>query len=624
MHVIGTAGHVDHGKSALVKAITGINPDRLREEQEREMTIDLGFAWLTLPGGADVGIIDVPGHRDFIENMLAGVGGIHAVIFVVAADEGVMPQTREHLAILDLLEVKSGLIALTKIDLIDDPEWLELVETEVAEAVAGTVLEDAPVVPVSAHTGAGLDRLVAVLQDVLKETPPRPDRGHPRLWVDRVFTISGFGTVVTGTLVDGSLEVGQEVVFLPGGAAGRIRGLQTHKAKRTRAVPGSRVAVNVSGVTKDEVLRGQLLTTPGWLSSTVLVDVCFRHLADASRPLKHNAEVKVFTGSKEGMARVRLLDARTLAPGETGWLQLRLQDEAPLVRGDRFILRYPSPGETIGGGVVVDPAPGHRWKRMRSEVVARLETLARGTPGERAAQALDAAGEPLNRAALGKRAGMSGDELSAAVDEALRESGVVALGGSDLFVSAAVWDRLARRIEDELSAYHKAEPLQPGMSREALRSRLGLAAPAFNAVVARAAAQGCLVESRALARLPGHVVRFSPAQQARIDQLMGQFARAPYAPPSYKEAVEIVGEDVLRALVGQGRLVQVQPDVLLAPEVYDEMTAAVREIIRAQGEITARELRDRFDTTRKYAIGLLEHLDATGVTRRVGDVRVLA
>jgi selenocysteine-specific elongation factor len=438
-----------------------------------------------------------------------------------------------------------------------------------------------------------------------------------------VFTISGFGTVVTGTLVDGCLEPGQEVNFLPGGAAGRVRGLQTHKEKIERAVPGSRVAVNVSGVNKSDVQRGELLTVPGWLRGTVLADVRFRHLKGASRPLKHNVEVKVFVGAAEVVGRVRLLNARVLEPGEEGWLQLRLQTEVPLVRGDRFILRYPSPGETIGGGVVIDPAPGRRWKRFRSEVVARLETLAQGTPGELVAQTLDAAGSPLDKAALGKRAGLGDAELEAALEEAVQAWGVMALPGAKVYVSPAGWDALVRQVSGELEAYHRAEPLQPGMPREALRSRLGLDARVFNAVTARLAGEGYLADEGAVVRLPGHAVRFSAAQQEKIDRLLAQFERAPHTPPSFKESAEVVGENVLRALIAQRRLVQVQHDVLLAPAVYDAMVAAVREMVEARGQVTARELRDRFDTTRKYAIGLLEHLDATGVTRRVGDARVL-
>jgi selenocysteine-specific elongation factor len=304
VHVIGTAGHVDHGKSTLVQALTGITPDRLREEQEREMTIDLGFAWLTLPNGESVGIVDVPGHRDFIENMLAGVGGIDAALFVIAADEGVMPQTREHLAILDLLRIPGGVVALTKIDLIDDPDWLELVQADVSEALQGTVLDGAPIIPVSARTGQGLAELTAALQEVLARTPPRPDRGRPRLWIDRVFTIGGFGTVVTGTLVDGHLEVGQEVEILPRGMRARIRGLQTHKTRIQRAVPGSRVAINLTGISRQDLARGDLVTTPGWLRPTTLADVRLDLLRDAPFPLKHNAFVKFFCGSAETVARV--------------------------------------------------------------------------------------------------------------------------------------------------------------------------------------------------------------------------------------------------------------------------------------------------------------------------------
>ena len=283
MHVIGTAGHVDHGKSTLVEALTGVHPDRLKEEREREMTIDLGFGWMTLPNGEPVGIVDVPGHIDFIENMLAGVGGIDAALFVVAADEGVMPQTREHLAILDLLKIEAGVVALTKTDLVD-PEWLELVKSDVAESLRSTVLDGAPIVPVSARRGDGIPELIHALQSVLAQTPARLDRGRPRLSVDRVFSIAGFGTVVTGTLIDGSLGVGDEIEILPRRLAARIRGLQTHKTKVERAVPGSRVAVNLSGIEVSDVKRGDVVATPGWLRPILLFDARFEHLAPLQKP----------------------------------------------------------------------------------------------------------------------------------------------------------------------------------------------------------------------------------------------------------------------------------------------------------------------------------------------------
>jgi len=353
MRVIGTAGHVDHGKSTLIAALTGTHPDRLKEEQEREMTIELGFGWLTLPDGEEIGIVDVPGHRDFIENMLAGIGGIDAALLVIAADEGVMPQTREHLAILDLLQIPTGLIALTKTDLASDPEWLALVEMDIRSTVAGTVMDSAPIIRVSAKNKTGLDELLSSLAQILGEKPARMDLGRPRLPIDRVFSMPGFGTIVTGTLSDGHLALGDEVIILPSGHKGRIRGLQTHKKKEELAVPGSRTAVNISGLATEEVQRGEVVTHPKQYQPTRRVDARFRLLKGVSQPLKHATEVKVFIGATETIAAARVLGVETIHPGEEGWLQLELRDPVVAVRGDRYILRRPSPGETLGGGVIV-------------------------------------------------------------------------------------------------------------------------------------------------------------------------------------------------------------------------------------------------------------------------------
>jgi selenocysteine-specific elongation factor len=627
VHVIGTAGHVDHGKSTLVQALTGINPDRLREEQEREMTIDLGFAWLTLPNGESVGIVDVPGHRDFIENMLAGVGGIDAALFVIAADEGVMPQTREHLAILDLLRIPGGVVALTKIDLIDDPDWLELVQADVSEALQGTVLDGAPIIPVSARTGQGLAELTAALQEVLARTPPRPDRGRPRLWIDRVFTIGGFGTVVTGTLVDGHLEVGQEVEILPRGLRARIRGLQTHKTRIQRAVPGSRVAINLTGISKQDLARGDLVTTPGWLRPTTLTDVRLDLLRDAPFPLKHNAFVKFFCGSAETVARVRLLGTETLAPGESGWVQLELDDPLPLVRGDRFIIRVPSPAVTVGGGEVVDPNPGRKHRRFRPEVLARLETLARGTPAEVLLQTLERRGpltvrDLLEVSGLGEAAPEALAELFSTGDAVVLDA-VPEPAPARLVVSRSWWSATTARMRDELAAYHARYPLRPGMSREELRSALRLDPRAYNGLLARAAADGLIVDEAATVRLPEHQVRFTPQQQQAVDDLLARFRAAPYATPSVKEAAALVGEEVLGVLLARGDLVQVSPEVIFLRETYEEMVERIRAHIQQQGSITLAQVRDLFQTSRKYAQALLEYLDGVGVTRRVGDERVL-
>ena len=631
MHVIGTAGHVDHGKSTLVHALTGIDPDRLREEKEREMTIDLGFAWLTLPNGEPVGIVDVPGHRDFIENMLAGVGGIDAALFIVAADESVMPQTREHLAILDLLGVDTGVVALTKIDLAESEEWVELVAADVSDTLDGTALEGAPIVSVSARTGQGLDELMAALQDTLARVEPRRDRGHPRLPVDRVFSISGFGTVVTGTLIDGTFDVGQEVEVQPRGLKARVRGLQTHKHKVPRAVPGSRVAMNLSGINKAELARGDVVASPGWLRPTVLVDVQLRHLPGAQRPLRHNAQLKFFSGAAETLAHVRLLGQDKLPPGQSAWAQLRLQEPVPLVKGDRFIVRVPSPPATVGGGIVIDPHPGRKHRRFRPQVLDRLETLAQGSPAEILLQALERRGPTPTRDLLS--ASSLGEAAPAALAQLLDEAQAVLLGsqvtaqpppsGSQLLASRTWWSTLVDRLSRDLSAYHQRFPLRAGMPREALRSGLKLDAKVFNAVMARAGAEEMLVEEGATVRLPTHTVQLNADQQRRVDALMAQFRREPYSTPSFKDSVAAVGEEVLGVLIARGDLAQVSSDVLFLPETYEDMVNRVRAHIRDNGNITLAQTRDLFGTSRKYAQALLEHLDETGVTRRVGDERVL-
>ncbi len=382
MRVIGTAGHVDHGKSTLIAALTGTHPDRLKEEQAREMTIELGFGWLTLPNGEEVGIVDVPGHRDFIENMLSGIGGIDAALLVIAADEGIMPQTREHLAILDLLQIPDGLIVLTKTDLAPDPEWLNLLELDIRTAVSETILRDAPIVRVSAKTKMGLDMLLATLSKVLEEKPERLDLNRPRLPIDRVFSMSGFGTVVTGTLSDGHLSVGDEVEILPSGLKGRIRGLQTHRKKEEEAVLGSRTAVNISGVNTELIQRGEVVVHPNQYQPTRRLDARFRLLKDASASVKHGDEVKFFVGAIETIANLRLLGTEELLPGKEGWIQLELRNPVVTVRGDKYILRRPSPSETLGGGVIVDHQPKGRHKRFSEETLKSLEALMQGSPAD--------------------------------------------------------------------------------------------------------------------------------------------------------------------------------------------------------------------------------------------------
>ena len=639
MRVIGTAGHVDHGKSSLVLALTGIDPDRLPEEKAREMTIDLGFAWLTLPGGESVGIVDVPGHIDFIKNMLAGVGSIDAALFVVAADEGVMPQTREHLAILDLMQVPAGVVALTKIDLIREPEWLELVTEEVSDLLASTPLAGAPMVPVSARTGEGLPQLLQALEGVLQDAPPRRDLRRPRLPIDRVFTVAGFGTVVTGTLSDGSLEIGQEVEIVPGGLRARIRGLQTHKHKIERAVPGSRVAINLSGVRTEQLQRGQVVTLPGLLRTTQLVDLRLRVLADASGPLKHNQEVDFFSGAAEVVARTRLLDAEVIPPGGEGWVQLRLRQPAAVAAGDRFILRQPSPSRTLGGGQVVNPHPGRRHRRFRSETIAGLETLARGQPPDILLQRLQER-EPAGAREVVSASGLEEDIALGALEELLATGQASFLGlgeaavpaaqavaGNRYLVSAAGWRQLTEQLQAVLADYHRQYPLRLGMPREELKSRLQPRRPwpgrLFNELVGRATAEGVVAEVEGAVRTADHVVRFTPQQQKQVDAVLGRFRAQPYTPPSVAEATASVGPDVLQALIEANTLTRISEDVLFLTETYEQIVARIMTHLRAEGSITVAQVRDLFGTSRKYALPLMEHLDERRLTRRVGDARVL-
>jgi len=530
MHVIGTAGHVDHGKSTLVYRLTGIDPDRLAEEKAREMTIDLGFAWLSLDG-QEVGIVDVPGHRDFIENMLAGVGGIDLAMLVIAADEGVMPQTREHLAILDLLQVKRGVVALTKVDLIEDSDWLELVTLEIADALQGTVLANAPIVPVSARSGYGLDVLKECLSKLLREIDEPLDWGRPRLPIDRVFTLPGFGTIVTGTLLDGSLHVGEAVEIQPGDLTARVRGLQTHKTKRAIALPGSRVAINLAGVDHDQLRRGQVVAAPGVLRGTQLIDATYRHLPDADSPLLHHEQVKLFAGAAEVLARVRTIGQEEIAPGVEGWIQLALAAPVAVARGDHFILRRPSPGATLGGGQVLDPQPGRRHRRFRADVIERFHTSSQGTAEEIVLRALLQQG-PTPQATLLAKCGLPLPEGRAALQSLIEGEQAITLGKN--VVATATWRALQERLLYELDAYHQSSPLRLGMEREALRARLQLSSGDFNSLCELLNNGDQLVAEDTYLRRPDHTVTFSATQQAAIDRLMALFAAQGALSPSVK------------------------------------------------------------------------------------------
>jgi len=628
VRVIGTAGHVDHGKSTLIQALTGTHPDRLIEEQKREMTIELGFAWWQLPNGEEVGVVDVPGHRDFIENMLAGIGGIDAVVFVVAADEGVMPQTREHLAILDILQIKAGVVALTKIDLIEDSDWLDLIELELRETLSGTVLENSDIVRVSAKTGMGMDVLQDSISSLLANRPKRQDIGRPRLSIDRVFTMAGFGTVVTGTLIDGSFRIGDEVEVLPTGLKGRVRGLQNHKQQGEVSNPGSRSAVNISGLNVDQIDRGHVLTHDGTLKPSRRIDVHFRLLPDASHPIKHNQEVKLFIGATEVQARLRLLGQLQLKPGEEAWLQLEPSDPVVAVRGDRYILRRPSPGETLGGGKVLDPHPGKRHKRFAQPVLDRLEALQVGKPDEVLLQALIRIGvgpyhQVIAQSNLEKTDAISAFNLLNENGQAivLEEKGE--LKDKSLVTSQVFWDGFEKNVMTEVGKFHQTNPLRLGMPREEIKSKLKLDTLIFNAMFARMILRKKLAEKGPLVYVPEHKVEFTSIQKKQVDELLVIFEKAPFSPPTIKKCIEQVGEDVYLAMVDLEILLQLSGEIVLRTSDYQEAIKDVTELISKNGSMTLGQARDHWGTTRRYVQAILEFMDSQNITRRDGDARVL-
>ena len=619
MYVIGTAGHVDHGKSTLVEALTGIDPDRLREEKERGMTIDLGFAWLQLPSGNETSIVDVPGHERFVNNMLAGVGGIDLALLVVAADESVMPQTREHLAILDLLRVERGLVAITKRDLVDE-DWLELVIADVEETLEGTVLEDAAIYPVSAMTGEGLPELIAAIDAMLDDTPPKRDVGRPRLPIDRAFTISGFGTVVTGTLIDGKIETGQDAALVVAGKSTRIRGLQTHKKGQTEAQPGTRVAANIIGVSQDEVIRGEVLTTEGWLRPTDAMDVRLRVIPDAPHALRHNMYITVHTGSSEVVGRLRLLERDTLEPGETGWVQVKLDAPLAVVKGDYYVIR--SNRTTLGGGNIVE-THARRHRRRHAPTIERLEAMELGSTQDVLLKTIETA-EPSEFDALVNRANMDADTVKAELEAMAADGLVVPLGSSGIgrgsfAFTAGGWNGVVERARQSLDAYYRQFPLRRGAPKEELRSRLGMTAQVFNLAFARLQEQAVVEEDGALARLPGYEPTLSEAQSKQVDAYIRTLESEPFSPPTDAP----LDDEVLNLLDEQGKVVRVSDTVVYSADAYERVVEIVSEYIRENGEISVANVRDVLGTSRKYALALMDYMDHKRITRRVGDARVL-
>jgi selenocysteine-specific elongation factor len=619
MFVLGTAGHVDHGKSSLIHALTSIDPDRLPEEKAREMTIDLGFAWMELPSCREVSIVDVPGHERFINNMLAGIGGIDLALLIVDATESVMPQTREHLAILDILQVKTGIVVITKADLVDH-EMVQLVKAEVEDVLAPTTFKDASILATSAWTGEGLQQLKIAIDSLLDTTEPRKNLGRPRLPVDRCFSVAGFGTVVTGTLIDGSLTVGQEVELVPSGQRCRIRGLQTHRKGVKYADPGCRLAVNLSGISRSDIQRGDMITTPGWLQSSDLIDAHFRMIPNAAKSLKHNQGNSFHLYTSETRARVRLLDKKELVAGAEGLVQVHLSDPIPVVKGDMFVVR--SSEDTLGGGRVVDAHP-KRHRRFQTQVIERLKVIEDGAGVGALLGAIDLWG-PCDITTLSRQANLAIQDVMAWLSALVDEERVVLLGttaheGNALVYSLGSWMALMLLCQQTLSSFHSVYPLRIGVSREELRNRLGLSLSAFSKAAARLKADKIIREEDGLISLPQHQVSLSPHIQRQADDYLMALKSDPFSPPTDWS----IDPQLLAFLVQDGKVVKVSEDVVFSAEAYGQMIDLIVGYAKKHGSITVAQGRDILGTSRKYVLPLMEYLDHQRITRRVGDERVL-
>lgn len=628
--VIGTAGHVDHGKTTLVRALTGVDTDRLPEERRRGISIALGFAELILPSGRHAGMVDVPGHERFVRHMVAGASGIDVALLVVAADEGIMPQTREHLDIALLLGVERAVVALTKADVVE-PDWLELVAEDVRGLLSGTPLARAPIVPVVAPTGQGLPDLLLALDAALPGVRAAAAAGFVRLPLDRAFSVAGFGTVVTGTLASGVLAAQDRLELLPSGVGVRVRGLQVHGRAVERAQAGQRVAVNVTGVERVQVPRGAVLATPGTLAAHRLLAT--RVQALPGRSLENGQRLHVHLGTAQAVGRLTILDRDHLEGGMAAFALLRLETPMVAGRGDRLIVRQYSPVTTLGGGVVLDA--GQRYRRHRAADLDALERALRGDPAELLLAALMQP-VPQTLAAAAAAAGLSAEQATPALTALLAAARVEQLdaGGEVLYHERRQWAALVEHVRATLAADHQAHPLRLGLAREALRQAAFPQADARVAaqILRHLAAAGLIRAEGELVALRGHAPRLDAAGEAQTERLLARLREAGVAPPPVAEILQAAGvpddpetrTEFLAHLVATGRIVRVDPQLYLASDVAREAAQRVRDYLRAHGTVTVGEIRDLFGVTRKHAVPLAEYLDGIRVTRREGDVRRLA
>lgn len=625
--IIGTAGHIDHGKTTLIKALTGTDTDRLMEEKKRGITIDLGFAQLPLGQDIEAGIVDVPGHEKFIRNMLAGIGGVDIALLVISAEEGIMPQTKEHIDILDILNIERGVIALTKVDVVDK-EWLDMAKTDVQAYLEGTFLENAPIIEVSAKTGKGLSELKDTLERLALATPPKNSAGHPRLPIDRAFNMSGKGVVITGTLMEGNISVGDTLSMYPSQRPVKVRAIQTHGQSIETAEAGQRTAINLGGIKKDEIQRGDVLTTPDSLAETSMLDVRLRLLSEIPRPLNNRARVRFHYGTSEVMARVVLLDKEVLKAGENAFAQIRLEHPVALRVGDHFVLRYYSPMETMGGGVVLDSKP-YKHKRFKEQVIDGLVVREDGDVEEILVQAIQRHSKglvpfPMFRHSIGG----TEEQQQRALDELTKE-GIIFSLSDNVLIHVDYLEYVRAQVAETLQIYHKKNPLQPGMPKEELRHRLfgEKKGKASEDILSMFLEDHTMTDGQTVFSLYG----FKPQQKHReVQEIESYYRSFGFTPPTTFEALDALKKkssndykEIIHRMKKEGALIALNDKHLILVETLQQAINQITNYIKRHDQITLAETRDLLVVSRKYALLVLDYMDAKKITKKVDDYRVL-
>lgn len=630
--IIGTAGHIDHGKTTLIRALTGRNTDRLKEEQNRGISIELGFTYFDLPSGKRAGIVDVPGHEKFIKNMLAGIGGIDIVLLVIAADEGVMPQTKEHLSILQLLGIKKGFVVLTKADLVEE-EWLELVKEDVQMTIKGTFLEKSPILTVSSTKGIGIENVIKTIDDLTDEVEEKDVRGKARLPIDRVFTISGFGTVVTGTLISGTFKVGDEVQVFPGNKKARIRTIQVHDTDTHEAYAGQRVAINLAGLKKVEVNRGDVIAPVNSMKDTMMLDVKVKILEDCPKIIENRSRLRLFIGTKEILCRIVFLDREYLSPGESGYAQLRLEEPTVAKREDRFILRFYSPMFTIGGGQILEPNPSKK-KRFEKSSIEELKIKEKGDTKEILGKRIkDESYRFPTIKDISVNTVMDEEEIVREIKILEGEGKLICIPQlKDIYVIHVDYlKELESTIEEELIIFHNKKPLKPGVSKEEIRSKFfnnakpKLADSIFNLLYER----GKIKQNNDTISLKDFHIIYSNEQNKIANNIKQLYKLDEFIPPKYEEIVSKIDaseneiSQVYESLIDNGEITNIGEGIYLLKETYDSALKLLIDYLDENGSITASQYRDLLDTNRKISISLLECFDKNKVTKRIDNKRVL-